>query len=97
MMKPFCVQLKCHDGATVSVQASEFHYCTPRNDDGPYTHVEAGFPSVTPPASWAEYGDSLEPTLTADVYGYLPVALIHEFIDAHGGLVSGTMPNGCCR
>ena len=30
----------CNDGTVLSVQAGEFLYCTPRNNDGPWTHVE---------------------------------------------------------
>lgn len=37
--------IECADGFTMSVQASRSHYCTPRNDVGPYTAVEVGFPS----------------------------------------------------
>jgi hypothetical protein len=73
-----------HDSnTTLSVQASRTHYCTPRNNHGPYTHLEVGFPSVIPPDTWAKYADGDYPA--ADVYGYVPVSLIKEFIDAHGG------------
>ena len=37
-------QLKLKNGA-VSIQASEYHYCTPRNNEGPYSEWEVGFPS----------------------------------------------------
>lgn len=30
----------CADGFTLSVQASDFHYCTPRSKEGPWTHFE---------------------------------------------------------
>ena len=35
----------CNDGFSLSVQASRDHYSIPRNNEGPYTHVEVGFPS----------------------------------------------------
>ena len=76
--------ITCADGTTLSVQASSMHYCRPRADLGPYTHVEVGFPSVDPPETWAVYADGKYPS---DVYGYIPVALVREFIDAHGGEV----------
>lgn len=82
----------CADGATVSIQAGEHIYCTPRNNYGPYTHVEAGFPSVDPPASWHEYADDLEGRWTNTVYGYLPWERVEEFIHVHGGMVSGELP-----
>ncbi len=56
-MKPISPAIECQDGATVSVQASRTHYCTPRTDTGPYSHVEAGFPSVNPPDSWMKYAE----------------------------------------
>ena len=109
----------CADGENLSVQASRTHYCVPRTDQGPYTEVEVGFPSVSPPDTWAEYfdGDFPEPhglpyriatavirkllsiipgapdlfpeadDPTGSVYGYVPVALVREFIEAHGGEV----------
>lgn len=30
----------CRDGAKFSIQAGEYLYCTPRNNTGPWTHVE---------------------------------------------------------
>ena len=35
----------CADGFEMSVQASRGHYCSPREDVGPYTTVEIGFPN----------------------------------------------------
>jgi hypothetical protein len=32
--------ITCRDGTVFSVQASEFTYCKPRNNTGPWTHVE---------------------------------------------------------
>jgi hypothetical protein len=42
-MKPILKPIKCRDGSTLSVQASRYHYSKPRDDKGPYTHVEVGF------------------------------------------------------
>ena len=75
------------DGATVSVQASEGHYCTPRDDAGPYAAVEVGFPSVAVPSDWDEFCDT-----PGDVWGYVPAERVREFIADHGGIVSGELP-----
>lgn len=84
-------RIRCVDGTTVSIQASRTHYATPRDNDGPYTHIEVGFPSVPPPASWMEYAE--EPANpTGTVYGYMPFACVHEFIAAHGGIDAGELP-----
>lgn len=32
--------ITCGDGTVMSVQASEFHYCVPRSNEGPWTAVE---------------------------------------------------------
>ena len=75
----------CADGTSLSVQASEFHYCAPRKSEGPYSNVEVGFVKdkdgvfVKVPKSWREYdsGDG--------IYGFIPVPLVLEFIMSHGG------------
>jgi len=74
----------CADGCSLSVQASEFHHCLPRNLTGPYTHVEVGFPSSPVPNSWIEYADSGE--IDSDVFAYVPIKLVVDFINSHGGV-----------
>ncbi len=83
MYKPHFPSIQCKDGTTLSVQASQSHYSTPRQDKGPYTHVEVGFPSVTPPASWKPYADGDYPS---DVYGWVPLEAVAAFIESHGGI-----------
>ena len=78
--------LVCKDGFKMSVQASETHYCTPRHNGlgGNYSAVEIGFPNRKEPRlmEWAE--DRKKPTKT--VYGYVPVGVVDEIIQAHGGI-----------
>ena len=74
----------CPDGLTVSIQASEVHYCTPRDNTGPYTSVELGFPNQIPPKEILEYADDKD-SPTDTVYGYVPVDLVKEWIESHGG------------
>ena len=84
----------CADGFTVSVQASKYHYCSPRSKwdgrpedwSGPYTHVEVGFPSEIPEPwqKWLEYCESdYKPTET--VYARVPVEMVRDLIAFHGG------------
>lgn len=78
-------RLVCADGFSMSVQASEFHYCDPRVSRFPeYRSVEVGFPSERQDElmEWAEDAD--KPTDT--VYGWVPVEVINALIDKHGGL-----------
>lgn len=75
--KDNCTPVQCADGSTMSVQASENHYSTPRTNFGPYTEVEVWHCGEVP--AWAEYGDGEEP------YAYLPIELVVEKIDRRGG------------
>lgn len=75
--KELAERVVCKDGTTISVQASAFHYSTPRSNSGPYTHVEVWCASVTP----TEF-DYNEDGPTAQV----PIELVAQFIDNHGGL-----------
>lgn len=72
----------CADGTTLSVQASEDHYCTPRNNQGPYTEVEvwciSNMPAPIKEIEEFDYSPD-EPS------GYVPIEAVAQFIDAHGG------------
>ncbi len=82
----------CNDGVSLSIQADEYKYCQPRDDEGPWHQVEVGFitdakdETFTPPDTWREYADGDFPS---DVYGYIPIALVKAFIDEHGGVKRG--------
>ena len=82
-------RIVCVDGESLSVQVGSNLYCAPKNNEGPYTEVEVGFPSVSPPDTWARYfeGDWETDDHTGSVYAYVPVALVREFIEAHSGEV----------
>ena len=68
-------------GYTVSVQASESHYCTPRiNDAKEYRSVEI----------WLFDEDGTP--VTKNPQSYVPVSEVRNLIEAHGGIVSGELP-----
>lgn len=70
-------RIVCSDGFSVSIQASVFHYCSPRNNFGPYDRFEIGFPS-SPVISWLNYAEGnveLEDA-TGLVYPQVPLHLI---------------------
>ena len=49
-------RIECADGFSLSVQAGQYMYCSPRQDGmESYRKVEVGFPSERPPETWAEY------------------------------------------
>ena len=71
--------IKCNDGFEMSVQASSFHYCEPRetfNDANTYNSFEVGFPNKTP--------EFIE--MDEDVSGWVNKDLIQQEIDFHGGI-----------
>lgn len=83
--------LVCNDGTTMSVQASEYHYCSPRrsyidcNTEEityfEYSTVEVWCVSCDVPDSWLEYGNQED-----DPYAYIPINMVEEFIKMHGGI-----------
>tara|TARA_R110000824_G_scaffold13363_6_gene58279 strand:+ start:988 stop:1305 length:318 start_codon:yes stop_codon:yes gene_type:complete len=86
-------QVECADGFTMSVQAFDGAYCSPREDDAPrYSEVEIGYPSEADSflIPYAENPD----TPTDTVYAYVPVETVFLVISKHGGMVSGEVPPG---
>ena len=86
--------VQCKDGFRMSVQASGFHYCTPRVDDAEaYTACEIGRISQAEPLfmEWLEVpgGNPMK-----NVYAYVPSHVIAQVIAKHGGMVSGEVPAG---
>ena len=96
-------RIVCKDGFSMSVQASEYHYSSPRITDAPdYETVEVGFPSEEEillneyvegfcPGFLGDtpFNDDIHDTYTSSVYPYVPAHVVFEVIDKHGGMVSG--------
>lgn len=81
-------RIKCADGFEVSVQASRVHYCLPRIDTEEgvvYEAVELGYPNREEPLIMKYAEDPDEPLYT--VYGYVPVEIVNQVIEKHGGIV----------
>jgi hypothetical protein len=85
-------RIECKDGFSMSVQAGSTHYSEPRNNKGPYTHVECGFPSEYEELIIAYAESRHEPTKS--VYGWVPVGVVTTVIAKHGGLIGGEVPDG---
>lgn len=82
--------VECADGYSVSIQASEYHYCVPRtNDAKEYGACELGFPNQPDELinEWA-----CEHDYTKTVYPYVPAEVIQALLEKHGGIVSGECP-----
>jgi len=75
----------CDDGFTVSVQASEGHYCNPKiNNSTKYSEFELGFPSETEELILPFIEGNGDPTET--VYGWVPADTLIKVINKHGGI-----------
>lgn len=71
-----------NDGTTLSVQASEFHYCSPRISipEGYFTVEVYCWPNDENEyfSEWG--GDDSNPA------GYVPVEVVNFYIEKHGGV-----------
>lgn len=76
--------LRCTDGFGLSVQASNMHYCSPRDNEGPYDTVEVGYPSEVVEAFMPYCEDPTTPTGT--VYAQVPIEVVLTVINKHGGI-----------
>ena len=83
-------RLTCHDGFSLSIQASATHYCTPRNATGPYSAVEIGSLSSPEPRLQQYAEDPAIPLAT--VYGFVPSAVLIQLVADHGGIAAGSLP-----
>lgn len=74
----------CKDGFSPSVQGSGVHSCEPREvrRDGQYKSLEVGYPSTVAPLL-----DPYREIYLYDIYTYVPVGVIEELIEKHGGIL----------
>lgn len=84
-------RLVCNDGFSMSVQEGD-HLYSKTNNNGVVTHVEVGFPSGAVP-ELSEYCDgSFDPETGEEdadelcVFGYVPVEVLEQVIQKHGGI-----------
>lgn len=73
----------CDDGFSMSVQVGERVKCVPRNDLGPWSAVEVGFPSMIEPLLW-NYAETPGDCLST-VYRCVPIGLVAAIVECHGG------------
>lgn len=78
-IKAVMPKITCKDGFQISVQASQGHYSEPRNNNGPYTQVECGYPSGPVSEALQEYGDD-------NIYPFVPVHIVEDELNFHGGI-----------
>jgi hypothetical protein len=99
--KPMNPRVYFTNGGNVSIQASTTHYCKPRDNYGPYTEMELGYPSrdTQIPESMLNYieqgtnfGEDGKLDPYDNVYPYVPISVIKELIELNGGVKSGNVP-----
>lgn len=83
-------RITCKNGASLSIQANEYAYASPRVTGADYYDCcEVGFIEGTEtPDYFRPYADGDFPS---DVYGYVPVELVERFIQENGGINLGVM------
>lgn len=82
----------CKDGFEMSVQAGDGLYCEPRVnlESGEYAACEVGYPSQKEELLMPYIEDPTEPTKA--VYPYVPVEVIEQVIEKHGGWFDTRIP-----
>ncbi len=81
---PLSKRITCEDGFSLSVQANHGAYCSPRTNIATWDKVEVGYPSAKPEFIMGYAEDEDKPTET--VYGYVPIKLVEDLIELHGGM-----------
>ena len=91
-------RIKCVDGFSISIQASEYNYCSPKKNgyNVIYTEVELGFPNREDDLI-KEYVEDLSKDdedidYTGSVYPYVPSHIVALMIASHGGIIGGECP-----
>lgn len=84
--KPAAPRIVCMDGTSLSVQAGEFLYSSPRQNVGPYHLVEVGFPSRRLEELMPYIDGDADTDPTATVYGYVPIEIVEQIVADCGGI-----------
>lgn len=74
----------CNSGFTISAQASDYHYCSPRKKGYNFEEIEVGYPSEKCPSILNYAEDKRNPT--KNIYAYVPFDLVEAIIINHGGI-----------
>lgn len=91
----FAPRLICEDGFSMYVQGNTRDYCRPHSNEGPWTHVQVAFCSssveqIYPFVEVFDYGEDDDETIpeqnTQTIYGFVPVEVVDQLIQSHGGI-----------
>ena len=84
MRFPVNTRATCPDGWSVSIIARRGAYCDPRDDRGPWTHVELGFPTAHEPDLEVYKEPPPEARHEDSVFPYVPVEVVEAILVKHG-------------
>ena len=74
------IKQMCFGDLKLSIQASEYHYCSPRKDCDYYYEVEVGFPNFDFSEEFIHrYADDIDNPQDT-VYGYVPINILSKEI-----------------
>ena len=79
-------RVRCSDGYEISIQAGNGMYSTPRGVSDFYASVELGFPNMYDELI-SEYAEDPRKK-TKTVFPYVPVEVVDELLEKHGGIQS---------
>ena len=89
-MKPINPAIPFRDGE-LSVQASEFHYCSPKHDQGPYFSYELAYFEGNTFGKIPELGPNGD-----QVYGHVDKEIVLELLESEGytpSQIRGLLPD----
>lgn len=80
----------CKSGLSLSIQASRWHYCSPKQDNASsYTTVEVGFPERDgKPVRLRSLGPA--ESRRSAVWAYVPVEALDRLLKRNGGIVGAS-------
>lgn len=82
----------CRDGFNISIQGGEGSYSTPRKNVKEFMAMECGYPNRVEELILEFADDPANPTET--IYGWVPIEIIQQVIDKHGGIdLDQTIPS----
>jgi hypothetical protein len=85
VFKDVAPRVHCVLGGDVSIQAGEHTYSTPRDNKGPWTHVEVGFPHGLHGIEEI-LGDGEDPGTVETVWPYMPIEKVIMLLMMNGGV-----------
>lgn len=82
-------RIKCEDGFTVSIQASNIHHCERSSDETQWSRFELGFPSeVDFLIEGYAANSNASPNTT---YNYVPRNVVEKLLTRHGGIAKSSL------